>query len=127
MKKKIKPCGIDLHLKYCCNKCQNIIWLSLNETKIKNYIAVCDSCNNSFIPKNIYKVSIKFADAKKEKQKNDIVLDNETKNKCIDQLVRFGLTKDESGILVRESFEKLKTLDVKELVKESLKNLKVQK
>lgn len=135
MKKKIKPCGIDLHIKYCCYKCQNIIWLSMAQARTKNFICVCDMCNSKFSPKVIDKIVLKYAQNKVESleaKKEEVVkprpepetLEPSVKRVAVDSLVKFGFMKDEAGIMIMEAFDAVKLNDASLLVKTALKNCK---
>lgn len=135
MKKEIKPCGIDLHIKYCCYKCQNIIWLSLAQARTENFICVCDICNSKFSPKVIDKIVLKYAQKKAESiesKKEEAVkprpqpeiLDPSVKRVAVDSLVKFGFMKDEAGIMIMEAFDVIKLNDTSLLVKTALKNCK---
>lgn len=120
--KRIKPIGVDLHLKYICPHCHAVCWLSLKETQIPNYINVCDLCQESFKVKTIEKISLKYKQSTNHSTKKQIpILDESIKQRTIDSLVNYGFTKSEASDLIQETFDIFKTNDIAILVKESLK------
>lgn len=129
----IEPCGIDLHLKYLCNKCHNEMWLSLHEVRIEGFICVCDTCHKKFKTRTIGKITINYLNdfqkqrMSKQKEAGNTapeknILQPNIKSRAVNSLVKFGFTKDEAGIMVMEAFEKKLSNDVSILVKTSLKS-----
>lgn len=141
MKKNIEPCGIDLHFKYSCPHCQNIEWLSLAEVKTKNYVCVCQMCEQTFSPKRIADINIKYTDqtepTKKKSKKVKVKkaqaqvqipetthvngLSTEILDGCVNALKNYGFTTTESRNGILTSFNKLQTQDTSSLMNDFLK------
>lgn len=120
--KKIKPSGIDLHLKYLCPECHSCSWLSLKEAQTPNYIIVCDVCDTRFKIKTIDGFQINYVDKiSKTKFVTKPQLDIDIKQKCIQTLKSYGFTEIEASGLIDDTFEIWQTSDISTLVKESLK------
>jgi hypothetical protein len=139
-KKKIKiqkPIEIDAHLKYRCYKCSLDHWISLKESKIKNYKIVCD-CGIVFSPKRIKNLSINYRLKKKKIQNNSqhtvtptITQNKDNKHsispeileKCSLLLIKYGFTKAEAKNLVIDSYKKTGTDNISILVKDILQSI----
>lgn len=136
-KKSLKPISLDAHFKYECpnTECSIQHWLSLKETKVKNFKVVCD-CGTIFSPKRIAKVKIFYSKSKIKKEapvntdssnKKQESADSEVVKIPIDLLDRsakilsmYGFTDKEARELLVDSYGKAKTEDIGTLVKYTL-------
>lgn len=133
--KILKPIDLDLHFKYRCsnNNCENDHWLSLKESKTKNFKIVCE-CGSVYRPKKINKIRIVY-DNKKTRNKPDkqpttnkeqedkIKIPVDLQAKCVKLLCGYGFTTDESILLVDRAFEISPTEDAGLLIKYIIQNL----
>jgi len=134
-KKIQKPIDLDCHFKYRCHNknCINTFWLSLAEAQTKNFKIVCDCCGVIFYPKRIKKIKIIYPDQQdnnsKPTQKQEIVKDEQVSateslySKCIDMMIQYGFSYDESVCLVTKGFDKTKETEPRKLIKYILQNL----
>ena len=125
--KNLKPIDIDLHLKYKCpeSTCRQNHWLSLRETKTKNFKIVCD-CGLVFSPKRISKINIKYhkrADNKEKTVDQIPSLSTDLQQKCVKLLTRYGFTDEESVVLIDKAWTITKNSSPTSLVKFVLQNL----
>ena len=128
-RKNQKPIDIDLHLKYRCpnTKCGYDHWLSLAETKVKNFKVVC-LCGTVFTPKTIQKIQIKYAHKQKPKTKPKIQqpspmspsLSQDIIDRCCITLQAYGFSRNEAQDLVVEAHKQSGFIDCGDLVKLSL-------
>jgi hypothetical protein len=131
--KNQKPIEVDAYLKYRCplSKCGYDHWLSLKETKTKNFKIVCE-CGSILIPKQISKLNIVYTEDNsvsateppeqiKIIEKPKIPID--FKNNCVRVLVGYGFTKEESIDLCEKAFEKNPVNSSGLLIKYILQNL----
>lgn len=128
-KKNQKPIDYDLHLKYRCpnNKCNCEHWLSIKETKTKNFKVVCD-CETTFSPKQIKKIKIVYLEKEEvkdteTKQPEKETIPNDLLEKSTETLVNYGFTKEESQKLLISSYIKNITEDCATLIKKALKSI----
>lgn len=136
-KKKLKsqkPIETDVHLKYRCPKsnCGFDHWLSLKECKTKGFKVVCD-CGCVFKPKRISKIKIVYVDiqsvpkTKKPPEPEKVIekpkIPVDFKNNCVNLLISYGFTKDESTSLCEKAFEKNPVTSSGLLIKYILQNL----
>jgi len=134
MKKKIKnlkPIDTDIHLIYSCPNCSSQHWLSLKESKTKNFKIVCD-CDTIFKVKLVKEIKIIYEEIVILKPSSIVSVSPEPQKIPIDLLskaakilIGYGFTKIESEDLVRSTFEKNPTEDCAILVKNSLSNFGV--
>lgn len=133
--KILKPIDLDLHFKYRCSnsKCENDHWLSLKESRTKNFKIVCE-CGAVYRPKRINKIKIIYDNVriKKKKDKQPIVNNKQEEKikipvdlqtKCVKLLCGYGFTTDESILLVDRAFEISPTEDAGLLIKYIIQNL----
>jgi hypothetical protein len=127
--KNQKPIDYDIHLKYRCpnNKCNYEHWLSIRETKTKNFKVVCH-CETVFSPKQIKNIDIVYLDIEeiktktiKEPEKDTIP--NDLLEKSTKTLINYGFTKEESEKLLVSSYIKNITDDCSTLIKKALKSI----
>lgn len=119
-KKIINDCkahSIDAYIKYICpNKnCNEHHWISLKESKIKNYKIVCEVCDIVFSPKTVKKLKIIYdenntknkTEKKHEIKKKDVPISllNDTAKLLFD----FGFTLNESIELINISYQEIET------------------
>jgi hypothetical protein len=131
-KKNHEPVDLDIHLKYRCPnvKCGCDHWLSLKETKIKNFKVVCD-CDTIFSPKQIKTIDIIYLETETIIDKSDIKsLEDESipkdlLEKSTKTLINYGFTKEESEKLLISSYIKNITDDCSTLIKKALKSIGV--
>lgn len=117
-KKNQKPIDIDLHLKYKC-VCGLCHWISLIEAKTKGFKVVCE-CKRVFSPKRIQKIKISYVKKQRQtKKQNSVELDT-IRDKCVNSLMNYGITKSEGTDLFNRAFDLEKTLDPILLVKRAL-------
>lgn len=129
IKKFQKPIDIDAHLKYICpNKvCGQYHWISLLETKTKNFRIVC-YCGTVFRPKLIKTIKIKYDENTRPSQEKSISDSNKQEltesmlNTCIDSLIDYGFTKQEASNLIKQAYIINPTDDQLELIKTALKS-----
>lgn len=131
--KNLKPIEVDAHLKYRCpsSKCGYDHWLSLKETKTKNFKIVCE-CGSVLIPKQISKLKIVYTEdtiisATKPAEQIKIIekpkIPIDFKSSCVRVLVGYGFTKEESVDLCEKAFEKNPVNSSGLLIKYVLQNL----
>lgn len=127
--KNQKPIELDVHLKYQCpnSKCGYYHWLSLQETKIKNFKVVCE-CGQIFQPKRISKLKILYHNTTKPIHKTNPVVSTDTLpldlyRKCSTILLGYGFLESEILRLVTDQYDKTKISDAKTLIKNILQNL----
>ena len=131
-KKNQKPIDYDIHLKYRCpnNKCNYEHWLSLKETKIKDFKVVCD-CETIFSPKQIEKIDIVYLQTKLDEKKKDEekikneVIPNDLLERSTKTLINYGFTKEESEKMLISNYIKDITEDCSTLIKKALKSIGV--
>lgn len=125
-KKTQKPIEIDAYLKYRCPSCNIDHWISLNQATTKNYKVVCD-CNQVFKPKRISKINIEYAVKQKPKLSDSDILTIESNllNQCVSVLVQYGFTSGEAQSLVKETYLKNPTTDLKQLITNTLSSIGV--
>jgi len=127
MTKNQKPTDISLSLKYICpnKKCRYDHWISLRESKIKNFKIVCD-CGHIFCPKPIQKICIKY-----KKEINQVL---EAKNKTVTEHIipqdllekssrimqTFGFRAKEAKELLSQFYKTNPINDYKQLVQSTL-------
>lgn len=140
--KNQKPIEIDCHIKYVCpdHKCNQFHWLSLAESRTKNFIVVC-GCGLSFKVKQIDKIKLKYK-KHKDHTKNKPVANktapdsleieelpvpdqNDFDEKmfiddCVSSLVAFGFSQKEATNLLTQSYHKHSTRNHTELIKQTL-------
>jgi hypothetical protein len=133
MKTKIwknqKPISLDLHLKFRCpNKhCLSFHWISLKESKLKNFKIICDYCETVFKTKTVDKIKICYKKKKKiETNKSvsptqKISVDN--LKSCVTLLTGYGFTDSESKDMINHALEKCESENPATLVKFILENL----
>lgn len=126
-KKIQKPIEIDAHLKYRCPSCSVDHWISLNQATTKNYKIVCDYCSTVFKPKRISNIKIIYAAKSKTKlsQSDILTIESDLLNQCVKVLVGYGFTVEESQKLVKDSYLKNPTSDIKQLIKNTLASIGV--
>jgi hypothetical protein len=130
-----KPIEIDAHLKYRCYKCSLDHWISLKESKTKNYKIVCD-CGIVFIPKRIKNLSINYRLKKiqnnsqhtttctiTQNRDNKHSISPEILEKCSLLLIKYGFTKAEAKNLVIDSYNKIGSDNISILVKDILQSI----
>lgn len=144
-KKNQKPIDYDIHLKYRCQNCDQDHWLSYLESSTKNFKIVCD-CGTVFKIKRVIDFSIKYEQDIEKKidpersilvEKEESCIVGDSAEKSISQnipetilqsatsiLGSFGYSKTESFDMITQSYEKLKTDSVGDLVKFALANSK---
>lgn len=126
MIKNLKPTELNIHLKYTCPTCSIDHWLSLDESKTKGYLIVCD-CKSILKVKLVHSLMVKFHKKKKsikttesdkvaETSKIDVAL----LSKCCTILSSYGYEKSEIEPLVSKTYENSPTTDIKTLVKNTL-------
>jgi Tat protein secretion system quality control protein TatD with DNase activity len=130
-KKNLKPIDIDCHLKYRCpnNDCRNEHWITLKESKTKNFIVVCD-CGSTFKVKTVKKfkliyncIEIKPAEGSEEDKNDKIPV--ELLDKCAKMMVGLGFTINESKTLLSNFYDTNKIDDPISLVKNTISNIGV--
>lgn len=135
-----KPIEIDCHIKYLCpnNKCNQFHWLSLAESRTKDFIIVC-GCGESFKVKQIDKIRIRYKQHINSKKNEPPVAQTETLeieelpvpdpnlfdakdfiNDCAYSLVSFGFSQKEAINLLTQSYNKHPTQNHTELIKQTL-------
>lgn len=129
------PIAIDLHLKYRCpnSECSAVHWLSLAETRTKQFKVVC-YCGSVFSPKKISKIKIQYEKKHKTKHcqpeiqpsketllETKKVIPPDLLDKASGILQQYGFTKNESQTLITDTYTKHLTTDTTELVKLALK------
>jgi len=134
-KKNLKPIDIDVHFKYRCPKsdCGCEHWLSLKETKTKNFKIVCH-CGLVLKPKKIHNIKISYD--KVETKSIPQVETIEEKHLCeplkipldlqeqsVKILTKYGFTHDESIKLTEKAYIKNPVDTVGILVKYIIANL----
>jgi|688.fasta_scaffold454686_2 hypothetical protein len=132
-----KPIEIDAHLKYRCHKCGWDHWVSLNQSKTKNYKVVCD-CGTVFSPKRIKNLTINYRIRKKKiesisQNTETIIVDqvqhikhsinSETLEKCSLLLIKYGFTKAEAKNLITDSYNKIGSDNISVLFKDILQSI----
>jgi len=126
--KYYEPSGADVYLKYVCpnGDCLDIQWLTLKESKTKNYKIVCDCCGKVYKPKRVKTFSVQYyEDIRTEKTKPTIKA-QETKpdlrflEEAKKTLISFGFDKDEASDMISNEYEKSKWTNPATLVKNSL-------
>ena len=130
-KTKLKPIDIDVYLKYRCpnSDCNIDHWLSLKETKTKNFKVVCD-CGTVFKPKKIAKLNIvydnKHTTTPIVESTKVVVKDHEQEKSSIPQdllekaskiLSIYGFTDKESSEMVSEAYRQTQQTDIGILIK----------
>ena len=130
IKKSLKPISLDAHFKYKCpnSECTVEHWLSLNETRTKNFKVVCD-CGTVFSPKRISKIKILYRTTKKPPKTIESKATVETESpkipvelleKSAKILSIYGFTDKEARDLLSKSYDKCQTIDIGSLVKFTL-------
>jgi len=124
--KNLKPTELNVHLKYTCPTCSVDHWLSLDESKTKGYLVVCD-CNSILKVKPIHSLVIKFRKKKKnikttesDKVEETSKIDVALLSKCCTILSSYGYEKSEIEPLIVKTYENSPTTDIKTLVKNTL-------
>jgi Holliday junction resolvasome RuvABC DNA-binding subunit len=122
--KNQKPIDIDLHLKYECQQCSTIHWLSLKEVQTKNFKVICD-CNLVIKPKTIKKIKLLYSkkSVKQQLQKDsseEISLD--LLEKCVTILLGYGFEKQESESLIKQCYLSNPNINCVDLIKLVLKS-----
>jgi len=133
--KNQKPIDFDAHFKYRCpeKNCGYDHWISLNESKTKNFKVVCD-CGTVFMPKTISKVKLVYKTKNKIQPKStnppeDSHTNFETKvpvdimDSCVTLLVGYGFTKEESSNLITNAYKNCESKEPASLIKFVLHNL----
>lgn len=126
MIKNLKPTELNVHLKYTCTTCSIDHWISLDESKTKGYLIVCD-CGSILKVKLVHSLMVKFCKKKKsiktterdklvETNKIDVAL----LSKCCTILSSYGYEKSEIEPLIIKTYKDSPTADIKTLVKNTL-------
>jgi hypothetical protein len=136
IKTNLKPISLDAHFKYRCpsSECTIEHWLSLGETKTKNFKVVCD-CGTIFSPKRISKIKIVYRTTRKAAKAIEPIEVVEPKatiqtespkipvellEKSVKILSVYGFTDKEAKELLINSYNKCNTSDIASLVKFTL-------
>ena len=117
----LKPIKYDIHLKYLCQVCDGVHWLSFNEAKTKNFTVVCE-CGEIFRVKRVKQIKLEYAKrkiAKKEQQYIPIDL----LDRSVKILIPYGFTKEEASSMLSESYTKNPIENILLLIKQTLDNL----
>lgn len=119
-KKNQKPIDFDVHLKYLCQNCGQIHWLSFQESSTKNFKVVC-GCGNVFKVKRTHKFQIKYykSDKSPSNTESEISFDEP-----ISILENYGFTKTEASELITSAYNRSNIRDSLSLVKEALSSLR---
>ena len=127
--KNQKPIELDVHLKYLCsnNKCGYCHWLSLSETKTKNFKVVCE-CGQIFKPKLINTIKILYNKTRTPVVNRETIVKTTTVpldlyRKCATILTGYGFSESETLNLVTDAYITNNTSDAKVLIKYILQNL----
>ena len=127
--KNLRPTELNTHLKYVCPTCSIEHWLSLEETKTKGYLIVCD-CDSVLKVKLVDCLRIKFYKkqnstkiVKSEKAVETSMIDVDLLSKCCTILVGYGYDKSEIEKLITKTYQNNPTTDIKTLVKNTLINI----
>jgi hypothetical protein len=129
--KNQKPIDIDIHFKYRCpnTDCGYYHWLSLPETKTKNFKVVCD-CGQTFKPKKINTIQIVYEtnteptkEHSSKPEKKDLTVPVALFARCARILGDYGFSKEEIENLLNKSYVGCPTDDALSLVKHVLQNL----
>lgn len=124
IKQNQKPIEYDIHLKYLCNQCGQIHWLSFQESSTKHFKIVCD-CGNIFGVRRTKSIKITYIKPKTKVSKKNVqeipidILDEAAKI-----LVTYGFTLNEAKQLLQSSYSSNPILDIPSLIKQSLESLK---
>lgn len=118
--KSQRPTDTDIHLKYICDQCDAVHWLSFQEASTPNFKVVCDNCGNTFKVKTITEFKLRYKKNKQSKEElSSTILD-----KCVETLVGFGFAKTEASELINLTYKKHKTTNIVSLIKLTLESLK---
>lgn len=124
MKKKIKnlrPTELNIHCKYTCPICSIDHWLSLEETKTKGFVIVCD-CNSLLRPKQIKSVDICYQAKSFTHHEEKVVEDSVLADlaQCVKILIGYGFKPSEAKSIVKEASIKNPEFDTASLIKNIL-------
>lgn len=112
--KNQRPANLEAHLKYKCpnEKCQYEHWLSLMETKTKNFKVVCE-CKTVFQPKRIKNIKVFYAKG----AKNNI---DPVCRKATDILISYGFSAEEAKLAVDKAYLKNHKMSITSLIKQAI-------
>jgi hypothetical protein len=127
--KNLKPTELNVHIKYTCPTCSIDHWLSLDESKTKGYLVVCD-CSSILKVKLVDSLIVKFCKKKKivksdegDKSAESNKIPFDLLSKCCTILNSYGYEKSEVETLIIKAYENSPTTDIKILVKNTLMNI----
>lgn len=123
LSKNILPVGADVYLKYMCpnTDCGDIHWITLKESKTKNYRIVCDVCGKVYRPKRVESFNLAYKEEKQQEQKQENKPEEaEFIKDAVDTLIKFGFSKYESEEMINQQWEKSKSTNPATLVKMAL-------
>lgn len=137
-----KPIELDLHLKYRCPDCGDDHWLSMLEAKTKGFKIVC-SCGMIIHPKRLQKIQLSYISKKIEQpvstnqqsktpitssqvQENSCSIPADLLKKSSRLLMNYGFIDKEAEELIKTAYEKSKSTDTVELMKQALKLLEIK-
>lgn len=106
--KNLKPIELNLHLKYKCPECDVEHWLSLDETKTKEYVTVC-YCKTKLKVRPIKSIRIvysKSGSSKPKSQKESQAIPVALLESCVKILIDYGYSEKEAKALIEESYVK---------------------
>ena len=135
--KNQKPIDFDVHLKYLCNRCGSIHWLSFKEASTDDFKIVCD-CDNVFTVRRVSAIKIKYFD--KAETKSQTVetealkpstepsvfrqISRDLLEQTIKALIPYGFTSTEAKEMVTKSYRDNPNDNALMLVKQVLESLR---
>lgn len=128
-----KPIDHDVHLKYLCNKCGSIHWLSFKEASTDQFKIVCD-CDNIFTVRRVSGFKIKYFDQENKPKIQKEKLESSPKTskqipefllaQTIKALIPYGFTSAEAREIIVKSYNEQPNDNPLLLVKQTLASLR---
>lgn len=128
-----KPIDYDIHLKYLCNKCGSVHWLSFKEASTDQFKVVCD-CDNIFTVRRVSGFKLKYFDQQNKSKINEEKPQTSSDiskqipefllTQTIKALIPYGFTSAEAKELIVKSYNEQPNDNPLLLVKQTLASLR---